>query len=134
MDTRNTVSVQFNDVEVIEIYEKIWNADIINKSEPLYSIATSVVKLWSSYDSLFNERHVLSYILSQKLIAHWTHVLFDHIKHRIVGGVLDKTQLDDILSELRAKYKDDDIMRTIVIKLKTSFVHISSLHDINDIN
>lgn len=60
-------------LETVTVFEKIWNIDIINISEPSYSICIAIIYEWNSYNSLFHEN------LLKSLDTHW----FDILKSQI---------------------------------------------------
>ena len=110
-----------NDKEVIDIFERIWHADIINKTEPLYSVALSVVQRWSvTSDEIGPTNNPPLYkILLRRLLAHWEEVLTRHVDTQPVGVPLG-TGVSVFFYDLRQKYKDSALITDIINKIARS--------------
>ena len=112
-----------NDKEVVDIFERIWHADIINKTEPLYSIALSIAERWS----VASEQHIgprgdalpLYEIMLGKLLVHWEGVLTRHIDTYPVGLPLGPG-VSLFFYDLRQKYKDSSLITGIINKIARS--------------
>jgi len=106
-----------NDKEIIEIFERIWHADIINKVEPLYSTAISVAEVWApSYADGASVNPVLRKILFQRLLNHWEDLLTGHIEHHPVPMPLGNG-VSTLFGNLRERYKDSVVLTKIVNKI-----------------
>lgn len=98
-----------SDKEALEIFEKIWEADIYNQKEPLYSMATSVVTAW-----YYLEKPVLStftmppsslkFLLAQSMMRKW--------RTDICRGY--NISREGATDELREKYKHSKIIALII--------------------
>ena len=115
------------DKETIEIYEKIWYADVIHQIEPLYSIATSIVETWVYCPAASPvPNSTLSTILAKKLISHWKILLIDEIKRRHNENIVNKGDLEIIILELKSRYRTNKVL--------TDIVNVISNHLINTVD
>ena len=104
--------------EDIELFEKIWSTDIINKMEPLYSVAISVTECWSRCGTSLVAN------LCQRLVAKWKQDLINDIKHRHLQGgcIMNMSEIKDSIAQLRIKYKDSLVILSILKDLSFDFV------------
>lgn len=122
-----------DDKDIIELYEKIWNADIINKPQPLYDIATSVADQWSPHmhDGACS-RPPLTHLLVKKLQNKWEEMLIMHINGQIGPGFITSTpvptntlsinrDISRVFKDLREKHKDSRVITQIIDKIARDF-------------
>lgn len=100
-----------SDKESIDIFDKIWLADIINKKEPLYSIAISVAEHWSPHPgSGFSVQPSLKQILVEKIKAKWRQELINEIVKNKSNDYGPLNNVQDIIECFRIKYKHSSII------------------------
>jgi len=105
-----------SDKENIEIFEKIWGVDIINKTEPLYSIAISVAQSWQAEGRGACGKTPLHIILLQRLLNNWENKILDHINVHPMG-MPGTANLSELFRSIRDKYKDSPPLLGIVNKI-----------------
>lgn len=106
--------------EIIEIYEKIWHADIIKMTEPLYSIALCTVERWMQRHESMNEMDKLKLTFAFLLGKHWCELLGHEFKQVIVRPELHPGGLELFAEEMKQKYSNSDVLITIVKELYRS--------------
>ena len=99
--------------ESIDIFNSVWNADIINKTEPLYSVAMAIAEYWSRHAgdgatcrTPFNE------ILVERLRLKWKREIVDEIIMNINRNPL-KSAPEEI-GHLQIRYKDSRVILEIL--------------------
>lgn len=110
-----------SDKESIEIFDKIWHADIINMKEPLYSIALSIAAHWSPSPACGLSTHQsLTEILVQKLKTKWKEELINEI----MKGKRDHLSLNNIrdsIQHFRIKYKHSRVILQLLCQIDADF-------------
>ena len=105
------------DKETIEIFERIWHTDIINKMEPMYSVAISVAQSWTpSANEGHSNKQPLNRILLQRLSDNWERILIAHIDNHPVGAPVGN-RVSTLFHDLREKYKDSTVLTQIINKI-----------------
>lgn len=105
------------DKESIEIFEKIWPTDIINKTEPLYSIATCVLNRYIDEHPCGSDLNGhpcdLNSLLLDRIIAKWDKTLTDHINTMPAPHM----RITTMFSDLREQYKDNRVIIQIINRI-----------------
>jgi len=103
--------------DIIEIFERIWNVDIINKIEPTYSTAISVAEHWSPspYEGT-RAKEQLERILFKHLVKKWEQEIINHIDNYPMRGPLGQG-ISKLFSDLREKYRDSNVILGIINKI-----------------
>ena len=105
------------DKEVIDIFERIWHADIINKHEPLYSVAISVAENWTPPGNIGLGGEIpLHRKLLQRLLDHWEDTLTRHMDNVTMGAPFPNG-ISVFFRDIREKYKDSRVLTSIVNKI-----------------
>jgi len=121
-----------SDKENMEVFERIWYADIITKAEPLYSMAISIAEIWSDHNKNVvggceGARYIqLNYLLLNRLTNKWEEILIEHINN--IQCVPLNARLPVIFKELREKHKGSCVIIKIINKIANKI-----LLDITDV-
>ena len=111
------------DKEYIEIFDRIWHADIINMKEPLYSIATSVAEYWSPYpEEGVCSRPQFKQILLEKLELKWKNELIKEMRRKNSTN-LGFNDVQDIIGVFRIRYKNDPAILKVLDRISAIDTH-----------